>query len=218
MLSQETPGLSHYACLYAWLSGCFARELSDEQIAGLAGPEFTPWLTMLGKVPKLAAQVNQLAEAITALQQRPDARLELAADFAGLFLMTGKAAALPYASCYQADSSRFKQQQSVEMKAMLAQSGLTVSGTFAEPEDHLALSLELLSRLSFALTEEETPREALLALRSEVINSLSWLTEFNQRCARFDGFGFYAALSALLLALLEVDADTLFPKNYKTLD
>lgn len=49
----------------------------------------------------------------------------------------------------------------------------------------------------------------LLALRSEVLTgSLSWLPEFNRRCIRHDGFGFYAALSTLLLALLRLDAST----------
>lgn len=210
MLNQHPEfGAPHYACLYAWLSGSFARELNDAQIAELASPSLTAWLALLEQMPALQAPVTQFNQAVAALQQRPDAQLELAADFAGLFLMTDKSAALPYASCYQPESSRFKQEQSARMKVLLAQAGMEVDGSFSEPEDHLALILELLSRLNFALTETETPRKGLLALRSEVLTgSLSWLPEFNRRCIRHDGFGFYAALSTLLLALLRLDAST----------
>lgn len=202
-------GAPHYACLYAWLSGCFARELDDAQLAELTSPSLTAWLTLLEQTPTLQAPVTQFNQAVAALLQRPDARLELAADFAGLFLMTEKSAALPYASCYQPESSRFKQEQSAQMKVLLAQTGMEVNGSFSEPEDHLAVILELLSRLNFALTETEAPSQELFELRNEVLSrSLSWLPEFNQRCIRHDGFGFYAALSTLLLALLRLDAST----------
>ena len=79
-----------------------------------------------------------------------------------------KSAALPYASCYQPESARFKQEQSSRMMALLAQSGMEVDGSFSEPEDHLALILELLSRLNFAITKTETPNKDLLALRCSV--------------------------------------------------
>ena len=45
----------------------------------------------------LTAAVNGLENSIATLTVRDDARLELAADFCGLFLMTDKQAALPYA-------------------------------------------------------------------------------------------------------------------------
>lgn len=201
-------GFQHYACLYAWLAGSFARELDQGQITELTGPSLTAWLELLEPMPAFKDAVLQFKRAVTALQQRPDARLELAADFAGLFLMTEKSAALPYASCYQGDSSRFKQ-QSVQMKAILAQSGMTVAASFNEPEDHLALHLELLSHLSFALTEPQASRQALLRLRNDVLTySLHWLPAFTQRCVHHDTFGFYAALSQLLLALVQMDERT----------
>jgi TorA-specific chaperone len=210
MLNQGSAlGAPHFACLYAWLSGNFARELDDAQLAELTSPSLTDWLALLEQTPALQSSVTRFNQAVAVLQQRPDARLELAADFAGLFLMTEKSAALPYASCYQPESSRFKQEQSAQMKVLLAQSGMEVNGSFSEPEDHLAVVLELLSRLNFAITETETPGKELLELRSEVLaRSLSWVPEFNQRCIRHDGFGFYAALSTLLLALMRLDAST----------
>lgn len=211
MVNQESElGVQHYACLYAWLSGNFARELNDVQVAELTSPSLVAWLKLLEPILTLQQPVNQFNQCVAALQQRPDARLELAADFAGLlFLMTGKSAALPYASCYQPEVSRFKQEQNERMKTLLEQSGLAVEGSFAEPEDHLALILELLSHLSFELTQARVSRKRLLELRSEVLAyCLSWLPEFNQRCICYDSFGFYAALSALLLAIIRLDTNS----------
>ena len=210
-MQDQVPGLGspHYACLYAWLSGSFARELSDVQIAELTSPELVAWLAVLEPIPALTTPVVQFKQAVQTLQQRPDARLELAADFAGLFLMTEKSAALPYSSCYQLESSRFKQEPNAQMKALLAQSGMAVASSFGEPEDHLALVVELLSHLNFALTEAGDERRELLELRSEaLVHCMSWLPEFTQRCSSNDNFGFYAALSGLLLALMRLDAST----------
>ncbi|EFY9843516.1 molecular chaperone TorD, partial [Shigella flexneri] len=109
------------------------------------------------------------------LTVRDDARLELAADFCGLFLMTDKQAALPYASAYKQDEQ--------EIKRLLVEAGMETSGNFNEPADHLAIYLELLSYLHFSLGEGTVPA----------------------RCRQYDSFGFYAALSQLLLVLVECD-------------
>ena len=78
-MQDQVPGLEspHYACLYAWLSGSFARELSDVQIAELTSPELVAWLAVLEPIPALTTPVVQFKQAVQTLQQRPDARLEL---------------------------------------------------------------------------------------------------------------------------------------------
>lgn len=91
--------------------------------------------------PPLAAAVSELENRIATLTVRDDARLELAADFCGLFLMTDKQAALPYASAYKQDEQ--------EIKRLLVEAGMETSGNFNEPADHLAIYLELLSHLHF---------------------------------------------------------------------
>ncbi len=67
------------------------------------------------------------------------------ADFCGLFLMTDKQAALPYASAYKQDEQ--------EIKRLLVEAGMETSGNFNEPADHLAIYLDLLSHLHFSLGE-----------------------------------------------------------------
>ena len=96
------------ACVYAWLAQLFSRELDDEQLTQIASAQMAEWFSLLKSEPPLTAAVNELENRIATLTVRDDARLELAADFCGLFLMTDKQAALPYASAYKQDEQEIK--------------------------------------------------------------------------------------------------------------
>ncbi|EGM8092537.1 molecular chaperone TorD [Escherichia coli] len=186
------------ACIYAWLAQLFSRELDDEQLTQIASAPMAKWFSLLKSEPPLGAAVDEVEAKIAALMIRDDARLELAADFCGLFLMTDKQAALPYASAYQ--------QEPQVIKGLLVEAGMETSGHFNEPADHLAIYLELLSHLYFSLGEETIPARRIDSLRQKVLTALQqWLPEFAARCHQYDSFGFYAALSQLLLALVECD-------------
>ncbi len=137
------------ACVYAWLAQLFSRELDDEQLTQIASAQMAEWFSLLKSEPPLTAAVNELENRIATLTVRDDARLELAADFCGLFLMTDKQAALPYASAYKQDEQ--------EIKRLLVEAGMETSGNFNEPADHLAIYLELLSHLHFSLGEGTVP-------------------------------------------------------------
>ncbi|EKS7814405.1 molecular chaperone TorD [Edwardsiella piscicida] len=199
----------HYACLYAWLAGLFAHEADEAQLARLRSPDTQAWLDLLCQQAPLRPALQHLQAALAALETRPDARLELAADFAGLFLLSQKRAALPYASCYQGETPRFRQAICVEMQSLLRQAGMQLNADFHEPEDHLSIFLELLSHLSFASAEQPEHQESeRMQLRRTTLNLLlGWLPAFSARCVRYDPFGFYGALSQLLLALVQQDAD-----------
>lgn len=186
------------ACVYAWLAQLFSRELDDEQLTQIASAEMAEWFSLLKSKPPLAAAVDELEKSIAALVVRNDARLELAADFCGLFLMTDKQAALPYASAYKQDEQ--------EIKHLLVEAGMETSSNFNEPADHLAIYLELLSYLHFSLGEGKVTTQKINSLRQKTLAALrSWLPEFVTRCRQYDSFGFYATLSQLLLVLVECD-------------
>lgn len=110
------------ACVYAWLAQLFSRELDDEQLTQIASAQMAEWFSLLKSEPPLTAAVNGLENSIATLTVRDDARLELAADFCGLFLMTDKQAALPYASAYKQDEQ--------EIKRLLVEAGMETSGNF----------------------------------------------------------------------------------------
>ena len=197
MIKQPALAQEQYACVYAWLALLFFREVDDEGLIQLQSA-IADWLALLKRQPPLAASVALLEQKIAALSLRQDAQLELAADFCGLFLMTDKKSALPYASQYP-------QQEPGMIKHLLLEAGMEVNDDFKEPTDHLAIYLELLSHLHFSLGESFQQRR-MNKLRQKTLSSLlEWLPEFTNNCLKHDPYGFYAALSQLLLAIVRFD-------------
>ncbi|EKE5790366.1 molecular chaperone TorD [Salmonella enterica] len=198
MIKQPALAQEKYACVYAWLALLFFREVDDEGLIQLQSAEIADWLALLKRQAALAASVALLEQKIAALSLRQDAQLELAADFCGLFLMTDKKSALPYASQYP-------QQEPGMIKHLLLEAGMEVNDDFKEPTDHLAIYLELLSHLHFSLGESFQQRR-MNKLRQKTLSSLlEWLPEFTNNCLKHDPYGFYAALSQLLLAIVRFD-------------
>ncbi|EHZ0229588.1 molecular chaperone TorD [Salmonella enterica] len=198
MIKQPALAQEQYACVYAWLALLFFREVDDEGLIQLQSAEIADWLALLKRQAALAASVALLEQKIAALSLRQDAQLELAADFCGLFLMTDKKSALPYASQYP-------QQEPGMIKHLLLEAGMEVNDDFKEPTDHLAIYLELLSHLHFSLGESFQQRR-MNKLRQKTLSSLlEWLPEFTNNCLKQDPYGFYAALSQLLLAIVRFD-------------
>ncbi|EDA0086785.1 molecular chaperone TorD [Salmonella enterica] len=198
MIKQPALAQEQYACVYAWLALLFFREVDDEGLIQLQSAEIADWLALLKRQAALAASVALLEQKIAALSLRQDAQLELAADFCGLFLMTDKKSALPYASQYP-------QQEPGMIKHLLLEAGMEVNDDFKEPTDHLAIYLELLSHLHFSLGESFQQRR-MNKLRQKTLSSLlEWLPEFTNNCFKHDPYGFYAALSQLLLAIVRFD-------------
>lgn len=198
MIKQPALAQEQYACVYAWLALLFFREVDDEGLIQLQSAEIADWLALLKLQPALAASVALLEQKIAALSLRQDAQLELAADFCGLFLMTDKKSALPYASQYP-------QQEPGMIKHLLLEAGMEVNDDFKESTDHLAIYLELLSHLHFSLGESFQQRR-MNKLRQKTLSSLlEWLPEFTNNCLKHDPYGFYAALSQLLLAIVRFD-------------
>ena len=201
MIKDTSLTTEQMACVYAWLAQMFSRERDGEGLAQLQSSEMAEWFTVLKGEPSLEADVLLLEAKIAALKVREDATLELAADFCSLFLMSDKHAALPYASAHLEEGPNYG-----VIKQLLSDAGMQVSDTFSESADHLAIFIELLSHLHFSLGEPGGSRQRIDALRRETLAGLlRWLPEFTAKCRRYDDFGFYAALSQLLLAFVRLD-------------
>lgn len=197
--SSLTP--EQVACVYAWLAQLFSRERDDESLEQLQSSEMAEWFALLKSEPSLEAEVFLLEEKIAAFKMREDVTLELAADFCSLFLMSDEHAALPYASAHLEEGPNYG-----VIKQLLSDAGMQVSDTFSESADHLAIFVELLSHLHFSLAEAGLRHRQIDALRRETLAGLlRWLPEFTAKCCRYDDFGFYGALSQLLLALVRLD-------------
>ena len=197
------------AGLYGWFARLYAEEVSEEMYRShLANGGFAPFtgLAELG----LGAEVHRLDAAIATLRAEQLPRLELAADFAQLFLLDGKTSALPYASAYAGTDSASPLFGAAEarMRDFLTASGLSIQADFREPADHLAVPLALMAELAGKdASAEDFPAAA--AAQAAFIRSavLEWLPHFVARCQQTrPRFDVYPALAALLLGFVRADA------------
>lgn len=194
--------------IYGGFAALFAKEVSDESFqAYFADGRFTPFVGLeeLG----LGAELQRLDTAIEALRREPLARLELAADFAQLFLLDAQTGALPYASAYEGDNtgSQLYSDAEAKMRQLLSAHGLAVESDFREPADHLAVLLSLLAYVA----EERADISDVSSAAVEQSNLLrfgilDWLPRFVDRCQKTSpSFDVYPALASLLLAFVRAD-------------
>lgn len=194
--------------LYGWFSALYAEEVPDAMFKRyFADGSFEPFagLTALG----LATEVARLDAAVKSLRDIPLARLELAADFAQLFLLDARAGALPYASAYEGEGSASMLYSAAEtrMREFLASRALAIRADFREPADHLAVLLAVLAHFAEQQSGAQDPgaaaRDQAALLRAGL---LDWLPRFTERCQQVKPrFDFYPALATLLLAFTRAD-------------
>lgn len=195
--------------IYWWLSSLFSKELSDKEIEQYHSPQIRAFLGGLGENAGLHAAVTHLVDALNRLMDREDARLELAADFCDLFLKSDKDSALPYASVYIGQTGLLNDTPAQAMAELLKKHGVTTHETLNEPADHLAIELDFLGHLIIRSNEleKEAHMDRAFAEQAAFIQThlMRWVPQFATRCQSLDQFGFYAAVTELLVAFLELD-------------
>ncbi|OEF10412.1 molecular chaperone TorD [Vibrio genomosp. F10] len=207
---QETKAFNEKrAEIYWWLSSLFAKELTEPDIEQYQSAQIRAFLTGLGENPSLKPAIDKLVDALNRLQDREDAQLELSADFCDLFLKSDKDSALPYASIYIGEAGILNDTPAKEMADLMAKHNVAVHETLNEPADHIAIELDFLGHLIIRSNEVEIEKHLDQALieQERFISTylLSWVPQFTHKCQQLDDFGFYAAVSELMSAFLELD-------------
>jgi len=193
---------------YDGFAALYAKEVSEEDFkAHFAHGRFAPFtgLEALG----LGAALQRLDTAIEILRREPLARLELAADFAQLFLLDARTGALPYASAYEGEGTASILYSAAEtrMREMLSARALAVESDFREPADHLAILLSLLAHVAKTHGNANdigaAAHDQATLLRTSL---LDWLPRFVDRCQQATPrFDVYPALASLLLGFAQAD-------------
>lgn len=200
------------ALVYGWLATLYAAEVPPNTLNAYFGGAAAPMLDGLAALG-LAAETARLQAALMALHAVPDAALELAADFAQLFLLDTRGGAPPYASAYEDGdvAAPLFGAAAARMEAFLADSALAIRDTFREPADHVAIHLAVMARMveqnADASDYEAAASDEVTFLRNAL---LGWLPRFADRCRQArPRFDFYPALAALLLAFVRADESLL---------
>ncbi len=197
------------AGLYGWFSRLYEEEVSDALFRShFADRGFAPFagLAELG----LAAEVGRFDAALAALRAEQLPRLELAADFAQLFLLDGRTSALPYASAYAGEDAASPLYGAAEarMREFLAARALAIQADFREPADHLAVALAVMADLA-ERDSSASEINAAAAAQADFLRTalLDWLPHFVTRCQQArPRFDVYPALAALLVGFVGADA------------
>ena len=199
--------------IYWWLSTTLATELSDEQLGKYQSAEIQAFLQGLAATPALTAPVEKLISSLAAANLRNDARLELCADYAQVFLGNSKSSAPPYESVFTSENGHLMQEAYQQMTALLDEHNININDKYSEPADHIAIQLDFMGNLILKTldSESEDAIRAHFALQHDFLQThlLNWLGDFEMKVKACDKFGFYAAVVALLLAFAQLDSDWL---------
>ncbi|WP_319783949.1 molecular chaperone TorD [Oceanisphaera sp. IT1-181] len=190
----------HQALICQWFATLLAKELDETALKAYMSGEAAPLLEDLEGISELAKPVQQLSQAISTLHLLEQPKLELAADFASLFLSDARHSPAPYASLYL-DEGRFSGPSLQRMQARLAAIGMVVSAQLTEPADHVSIMLDYLAEGYRQLAEHPTPAAEATVANFVQDELASWLPEWANRGQKIDTASqFYPALLSLIAA------------------
>ncbi|HCB1743502.1 molecular chaperone TorD [Citrobacter sp. RHBSTW-00696] len=168
------------AAVYQWFSQLLFRELDEEQLIRLESGESRKWLASLTAIPGLSVDVKNLERSLVRALRRESRQLELAADYASLFLLAPPGGVSPYAGHYPHTTAP---EERKEMNVLLVEHGLTPQDN--EPADHIAVQLALMARM---VTKKETLSAQYYFLHHHI---MCWAPLLRESCLHRDEEGVY---------------------------
>lgn len=197
------------AVLYRWFADVFAREFTKDALAELQS-SYADSLHQAFSGLGLEHQSNRLTKALSNLLviPEPDRAIELAADFAHMFLLSGQDSAPPYASYYIDADNMLYGKPAQQMGHFLDSHQLSLHPDFREPKDHISVYLNVMSIWIKSSMTDAQDMTAVATEQSEFLSQalLNWLPKFNERCQKIRvKTDVYPALTDLLLHFVQED-------------
>lgn len=146
------------------------------------------------------------------LDDLENARLELAVEYAGLFLGVWRVPAHPSESAYFTDGQLIMQEPRDEVLKLYRMMGVDKAGQFKEPEDHIALELQFMTHLcektNAALKDGDfrEARKCLEAQRDFLNEHLGkWIPKLSADILKSARREFYKAIAKITEGYVEMD-------------
>lgn len=197
------------ANVYAILSRCYEREIDEETAAAIAG----------GKTVRF--EDGSLADAwsgmVNAMEPREGVDLieNLAVDFDRVFFGMGPRSAkraFPYESVYTSERGLMKQDAYAEVLHEFRSRGFAKAEGFHEPEDHLAVELAYMEKLSRHAAvslrggDEEAAEAALMAQGEfAAVHLANWIDRFSVEAEQAATEPFYRSLAVFTRLFIGAD-------------
>jgi len=134
-------------------------------------------------------------------------------DYIRLFIGTQRVLAPPWESVYRSEWRLVMQKSAYEVHAAYLEAGFGQKGSQKEPDDHIGLELEFLSRLSLRAAEsleqhrtEEATRDMMLRQRFLEEHLLAWISPFVDDVQKYAETSFWKYVARLTLQVARTDA------------
>lgn len=180
--------------MYQWFSQLLFRELDEKQLASLENDDNRAWIVSLAAIPGLSGKVKHFERSLTRILRRDSRQLELAADFASLFLLAPPDGVSPYAGHYPHTTASAERQQ---MNVLLIEHSLTAREN--EPSDHIAIQLALMAKM---VAKEEALSAQYYFLHHHM---MCWAPLLRDACLARDEQGFYPQAVNLIVSFMRED-------------
>jgi TorA maturation chaperone TorD len=163
---------------------------------------------------QLAEGFKELADYALSLKkdQLDKARLDLAIEYAGLFLGVRRVPAHPSESAYFSEGQLIMQQPRDEVLKLYRSMGVDKSSQFKEPEDHIALELQFMTHLCEKTNEAlqnadfREAKRCLEVQRDFLRKHLGqWVPDLAADVLKSARHGFYKAIAKITKGYVEED-------------
>ena len=209
-VQDQTELVESRADLYTWFSSAFAREQDRESWTTQTSPEFLELLHARAAEFGLTEAADALGDYLAnrADDNLDELMLDLAVDYAQLFIGPGPGQAPPFESVYTSPDGRLYGDAYADVIDMLQREKIEVAREFSAPADHAAVELAVVAHLITRDGDTDTDSSEAEAsfLKAHLLN---WLPRW---CADIDKHArteYYRGAARLLLAFLDGERERL---------
>jgi len=205
--TRTEPSTEERSDLYRWFSSLLARELDTAAWTSHVGGEF------LGALDEQAEELDLTPEAaelrdylVTHRNDAPDkAVLDLAVDYARLFVGPGPGKAPPFESVYTSPKGRLFAEAYSDVVGVLQREQIGVAQDFHAPADHAAVELAIMAYLVGGASDEEPAKPAQPEKAREFYDGhvMNWFPKWSKDVAENAETGFYRGVTRFMMGFLE---------------
>lgn len=200
--------------VYSFLSKVYEREVTVDFLKQLTGNEFISQLSAMGEDEGFRLLTTYLKSiAGRDLQQ---VRLELAVEYARLFLGLGAGVYHPSESAYTTTTHFIMQQPRDSVMAEYRKALVDKVKEFPEPEDHVAMELQFMAHLCGKAEEamkggQKIDAKKLLETQRDFITNhlLVWVPKLANDIIKATTVDFYKAVAQITKGFIELDKEAI---------
>lgn len=208
------PTSEERADLYRWFSSLFAQELNAAGWASHVSDDFLTALDEQAKELELEESASALREFLVAHRddEADDAVLQLAVDYARLFVGPGPGMAPPYESIYTSPKGQLFGDAYADVVEVLQHEGIGVTEDFHAPADHAAVELSVMAYLvdgpegGEAGAPPRGPTEEGGDRAFFERHIMNWFPDWCKDIDEHDEAGFYRGVARFMMGFLRGEA------------